>query len=165
MPASARARRCLVMAWRVTSVPSLKRTIESGPSLHKRETSLRRVSSPSAANSGAASLSFSAELPLADMAADILELRRPAGVVVAEGLGAAFGRQAREARFDDGEQRTSPARRFFQAELDQRHRFCGVVLVRVDGVGAPAIRKVALGYELDDLHFDSQVIVARMGNL
>ena len=52
--------RCLVIAWRVTPDPSLRRAIDSGPSPDSRATSLSRVSSPSAANTGAASVTFAA---------------------------------------------------------------------------------------------------------
>src|SRR6188768_140902 len=146
------------MAWRVTSVPSLRRTIESGPSVLSRETSLRRVSSPRAANSGAASLSFSAALRLGDMALDVLQLFRPATGIVAEGFRAAFGGEAGETRFDDREPGAFGAR-VLELEFDERHRLGGVVMLRIDRVGAPAIGEIALGHQLDDLHLDLQVLV------
>jgi hypothetical protein len=45
----------LVIAWRETLDPSVRRTIDSGPASHSRATMCKRVSSPSAENMGAAS--------------------------------------------------------------------------------------------------------------
>src|SRR6266700_3202524 len=46
--------RCFVTAWRVTPAPAVRRTIDIGPPVHSRATRPRRVSSPSAAKTGAA---------------------------------------------------------------------------------------------------------------
>ena len=52
-PASASTRKCFATACRVTSVLSVSRAIESGPSLPRRATRRRRVWSPRAAKTGA----------------------------------------------------------------------------------------------------------------
>ncbi len=57
-----------MIAWRVTPVPSLSRVIESGPSADRRPNRLSRVASPSAANTGTASVTFSAALAAASEA-------------------------------------------------------------------------------------------------
>lgn len=77
-PACASACRCLVIAWRETFAPSVRRTIGWGPLAHSRATRFNRVSSPSAANTGAASASFgAAEGRDRDMASKPLSLARP----------------------------------------------------------------------------------------
>ena len=71
--------------------PSASALIESGPSAQSLETRRRRVGSPSAANSGAASWSFAEALLARDIPLDVLQLLRPAVVVHAERLEAARG--------------------------------------------------------------------------
>src|SRR4051812_10532317 len=107
------------MACRVTCVPSLRRTMESGPSAPNRDTSWSRVSSPRAANSGAASLISSAALLLRDIALDVLQLRAPAALVAAERFRAAPERDAVEARLDDGELSSGRAR--LELEFNECH--------------------------------------------
>src|SRR5262249_56648334 len=99
-----RTRRCFVTACRVTSVPAVSRVIESGPSALSRATRRRRVSSPRAAKSGAASASAVARLPalaLAKVLRDVPDLAGPALRVHPVGLRAPSHRDAVEARFDD----------------------------------------------------------------
>lgn len=84
-PACSRIRRCLVMACRVRADPSVNREIDStglSPSLARR---LSRVSSPSAANTGALRRSGRETfLRIAgDMGRDVLHLSSPAAVVAA----------------------------------------------------------------------------------
>src|ERR1044071_2279341 len=135
--------RCFVMACRVTPVPSLSCVIDSGPLAHSLATNVRRVVSPRAAKTGAASLNLAAELRPRDMTFDVFELLRPAALVPFESVGAALQRNASKARFDDCKQ--SAFRLVFQPELDQRHRFLRVILVGINGMRMPAIRKVMLG--------------------
>src|SRR5262245_32374677 len=103
----------------------------------------RRVSSPSAAKTGALPRPAAAVRARADMLRDVLQLLRPAAVVHAEGLGATSGRDAVEARLDQRQARAR--RRVFQAELDERGRLLRVVDLRVDRVGMPAVGEQALG--------------------
>src|SRR5262245_45068538 len=91
-PALERTSRCLVTAWRVTGIFALKRAIDSGPLVDRRTNSLRRVSSPRAANRGAASRTWAASMALArDMALNVLHLDRPPLGVHSERLVAAAG--------------------------------------------------------------------------
>src|SRR6188768_1586366 len=161
-PASARMCRCLVMAWRVTLAPWLRRTMDCGPLLHRRTTSSSRVSSPSAAKTGAASRSFTAadERDFAMVAllarargarqvlGNQLRLRLPALLVGGEGLQAALERDAIEARLGDGELR--PVRSFLQLEGHQRRRLLRVVEVRFYCERMPAERNEPRG--LDSFH-------------
>src|SRR5579871_1881796 len=127
-PARSSARRCLVTACRDTLDPSVSRTIDCGPPSQSRTTICRRVASPSAANSGAASASrIAAALrrrldalppitlppssPAPDLArllfevfADELRLFLPAALVGRERLGASLERDPVEARLDDAQQ-------------------------------------------------------------
>src|SRR5215813_4504094 len=162
-PAAASACRCLVTAWRVTGAPVVRLTIESGPSVHSRVTSSRRVSSPSAAKTGAASARPAlARLARGDMALDITHLLGPAAFVHAECFGTATARQAFEAGFDDGQPR--PTRYVIQAKFHQGRRLCRVVHRRADGVRMPAIGEQPLGLDALDLHLHRQVLVARVGD-
>src|SRR6187401_3849397 len=120
-------RRCFVTAWRVTPEPSVRLVIDDGPARHKRLTMPRRVSSPSAAKTGAP-LCNNAWSARRDMAFDVLQLSGPAAVVHAERLGAARRGQLVETGFDDLEPR--PAVGVGQAELDERRRLAGVVDLR-----------------------------------
>src|SRR5690348_14242775 len=137
-PASESTSRCLVMAWRDTSKRLLRRVSEAGPLAQRLTIRPRRVASPSAAKSGAASLSFAAESASAfDMALDVDELALPAALVHAEGLVAAPRRQLVEAGFHNLQ--PGAALRGLQPELHQGHGLLGVVAGRVHGAGMPAI--------------------------
>src|SRR5262245_41899115 len=118
-PARESTVRCFVIACRDTEDFALRRAIESGPFADRRTSSRSRVSSPSAANSGAASRTCAATIGLAcDMALNVLHLRGPPLAVHAERLVATVRRQAIEARLDDRELRS--VRRLLEPELDQR---------------------------------------------
>src|SRR5690349_2124004 len=103
----------------------------------------RRVSSPSAAKTGAAPRKAAEELARRDMALDVADLRAPTAVVHAEGLGAARGRQLVEAGLHHGQARA--LRGGLEAELDQRHRLGRVIDLGVDRVRMPALREQAFG--------------------
>src|SRR5712691_12302847 len=92
----------------------------SGPPEQSRATSLSRVSSPSAANMGAASAMRVAFVLRGDIALDVLDLRGPPLIVHAEGFGAAPWRDAVEARLDHRE--LGATRDLCQPKLDQRRR-------------------------------------------
>src|SRR5262245_7858380 len=97
-PASASTRRCLVIAWRDTADFALSCVIDPGPPDDNRRISPRRVSSPRAAKSGAASRTGDlAEALGLDMAANVLHLLSPALLVHAEGFGATSERHTVEA--------------------------------------------------------------------
>src|SRR5579872_6074190 len=99
--------------------------MQSGPSVLRREITRRRVESPIAANTGAASVEPEAIALLArDIALDVFRLLGPAAVVAQEGVRAPVDRDAVEARFDDS-QDGAPVR-IFQTELDKGHRLSGV---------------------------------------
>src|SRR5215216_2740034 len=107
------------MAWRVTPVPSVRRVIETGPSADRRPSRLSRVASPSAANTGTASVSFRAVAPrLRDIPREILDLPRPPLVVHAERLGPAGERDPIEAGLDDRD--GGALLRVLEHEFDER---------------------------------------------
>src|SRR6266700_6515543 len=122
-PAPASTSRCLVTAWRDTRALAPRRAIEPGPSVDRRNKRARRVSSPSAANSGAASRTAagaSGATSDLDMFAHVVELFLPAAFVHAERLVASVRRDELEAGLDDVQARAAAL--FLQAKLDQRHR-------------------------------------------
>ena len=142
-PASASARRCLVIACRVTSAPSLNREIESGPREQRRATSSRRVGLPSAAKTGVASAKLdAAPLRGRDMAFDVLGLFGPSPFVHPERLVAAAGRDPIEAGL--GDRQLGAVSGALERELHERRRLLRVVDLRIDGVRMPAIGEVAL---------------------
>src|SRR5262245_56929296 len=96
-PALASTSRCLVTACRVTSEPSVSCAIDCGPLVHRRTTSASRVSSPSAAKTGAARATRAAELR-GDMLRDELQLLLPTAFVHLEGERATLERDAVETR-------------------------------------------------------------------
>src|SRR4051794_669034 len=88
-PATSIVRRCLVIACRVTSAPVAKEVIDKGPSRHRRKTSRSRVSSPNAANNGAAVCAFILALALRGLRKvflDHLDHHVPSAFVRLEGL-------------------------------------------------------------------------------
>src|SRR3954451_11701993 len=99
--------------------------VVSGPLEESRESRRSRVSSPSAAKSGAASRAREAATASArDMALDVLHLSGPSTLVHPEGLGAALDRDPVESRLGDGE--LGPVRRVFEPEFHERCRLGGV---------------------------------------
>src|SRR5262245_34232431 len=162
-PALDSTSRCFLTAWRETGDRSLRREIDSGPLEASRTRSRRRVSSPSAANSGAASLTCPVVGLAGDMAPDVLHLDRPAFGVHAERLVAATCGQPVEAGLDDGELRAF--RRLLEPELDERRRLLRVVDLDVDRGRVPAEREEPLGVDLLDAHAERQVLVAGIGDL
>src|SRR2546427_13243139 len=161
-PTSPSAWRWRVIACRVTPVPSLRRVIERGPPADRRPSRRSRVASPSAANNGTApgggSCSATA-LRLRDIPRELFDLAVPPVVVHAERFGATRERDAIEPGLDNRER--SAAVRFLELELDQRRGLGRVVHGRVDGVGVPAIREVALRVDALDQHFQRHMLVAR----
>lgn len=92
-------RRCFVMAWRVRREPRVSCEMECGRRSPSLASSDSRVSSPSAAKTGACVHRLVDERlgPLRDMVGDVLHLDGPAAIVLAEGKVAAIGRQLVEA--------------------------------------------------------------------
>src|SRR5262249_55086990 len=130
-PARSRSSRCFVIAWRETRDRSLSRAIDPGPAVDSRTRSRKRVSSPRAAESGAASCACVGSPALAlDMAANVLDLLGPAVVVHAECLRAAPGRNPIETGLGEREHRA--ALRLFEAELDERRWLRRVIDLRID---------------------------------
>src|SRR5262245_2060961 len=104
IPAATSACRCFVTAWRVTGAPAVRSTMVDGPSEESRATSPRRVSSPSAAKTGAAPASAApVALCRRDMTLDVQHLLGPAAFVHPERLVASCLRQPVEPGLDDGE--------------------------------------------------------------
>src|SRR6266849_10746586 len=103
--------------------------MESGPSSHSRATSRRRVASPSAAKTGAASTRL-ASLPVRDIPLNALQLRGPPAVVHPERFGATRCRETIEPRLHDREDRF--AAHLVQLELDERRRLRRVVHAGVE---------------------------------
>src|SRR5262245_6206494 len=103
----------------------------------------RRVSSPSAAKSGAAPRRSSRRVrrALGDMALDRLHLLGPAALVHAIGERAARERDAVEPGLDDRQPRAAGDR--LELESDQGALLAGVVDAALDRVGMPAPRDVA----------------------
>src|ERR1041385_3199351 len=174
MPAWASTWRCLVTAWRVMPPPAVRRAIESGPSALSRVTRRRRVSSPSAAKTGAISPGpprnrgggvrisrGGSGAGGADMALDGDHLLRPAVVVAPVRGRPAIRRERVEARLDNGQAR--PAVHLLQLEDDQRGRLPGVV-DGLDAVGVPAPREEPLRLHALDLDLERQVLVAGVGD-
>src|SRR5688500_2409874 len=121
MTAFSSSSRFLVTAWRVMSLPEDSCAIDFAPLLHRKATSRSRVSSPSAANTGAALRNpalRSGALTRSDMFLDVRHLCIPTLAVLAERTEAAVRRYGVEAGFHDGHQRT--ACRVLQLERHQR---------------------------------------------
>src|SRR5437868_3642938 len=140
--------------------------MDAGPRAHRRETRRRRVSSPSAANSGAEPLNpdaLAARLARpGDMALDVLQLRGPTLVVHPERLGTAGEREAIEAGFHHLELRA--VRDLVQLEDDQRLRLGGVIDLRVDRVRVPAEREEAFGLHPVDRDLELEAFVSLRGD-
>src|SRR3989441_10766167 len=136
--------------------------MEGGPPADRRPSRRSRVASPSAANNGTApgggSCSATA-LRLRDIPRELFDLAVPPVVVHAERFGATRERDAIEPGLDNRER--GAAVRFLELELDQRRGLGRVVRGRVDGVGVPAIREVALRVDALDQHFQRHMLVAR----
>src|SRR5262249_40343291 len=170
-PAPSNTRRCLVTAWRVRSVPSVRREIDCGSPALSRASTDSRVASPSAANTNARAFSALARAPpedalsrrLPDMLFDILHLHSPAGVVHAQCLVAAFCRDSVEARFDHAQQ--GPGRGLLQRKLDQCRLLAGIVVALVLRVGMPGEREQPLGLHLLDHRLPAILLMARIGDL
>src|SRR5215212_8696656 len=91
--------------------------MDAGPPLDSRETRRSRVSSPSAANTEAGSRSLARA---GKVSSDVLELPRPARVVLPVRLAPAGNGNLIEPRFGDGE--SSSLRNLFQHEYHEGHR-------------------------------------------
>src|SRR6476646_7778718 len=157
-PALESTSRCFVIAWRETADSALRWVIDSGPPAASRRSRRSRVSSPRAANSGAASATCAASIELAaDMALDALHLLGPPCAVAAERIGAALGRKLIEAGFDHGEQRALC--RLFPSDLDDRLGLGRVILFRIGRGRVPAEREELLGLHPFDVDSHRQVLV------
>src|SRR5580692_10668919 len=104
------------------SEPSASRAMESGPSVERRATSRRRVSSPSAAKIGTAAFAVDvfALSGLAHILLDEADDDRPAFAIRVVGLGTPREREAFEPRLGDGQPR--PALDLVELEDDERRR-------------------------------------------
>src|SRR5947208_3483981 len=113
--------KCFVTACRVTYPPCVNWAMDSGPSVLSRAMRRSRVSSPSAAKTGAASggrCGFTAGSGrLCEIALDGHHLLGPAAVVAPVGGVAILGRHAVESRLCHGEQR--PSIGVLEVEFDQ----------------------------------------------
>src|SRR5207244_9585561 len=136
--------------------------IETGRPAARRPGRRSRVAPPTAANNGTApgggSCSATA-LRLRDILRELLDLPGPAVVVHAERLDATGERDAIKSGLDDRERGAVVC--VLEMELDQRRGLGRVVHGRVDGVGVPAIREVALRVDALDQHFQRHMLVAR----
>src|SRR5277367_6960572 len=144
IPTFCNTRRCLVMAWRVSLEPRVSCEMEYGWPLESLATSVRRVSSPSAAKTGARSLwralpALKLFLRLCDIFLDVLHLFCPTAIVLAERFGAASGGNLVEAGLGDYEKRARHG--FLQAEFDQGGRLVRVIDIGIDGVRPPGERE------------------------
>src|SRR5687768_13958183 len=165
-PAFASTCRCFVTAWRVMSVPDVSCAIDFAPLLHRKATNRSRVSSPSAANTGAGLRNpalRSGALTRSDMFLDVLHLFVPAAAVHAEHFEAPRRRNLVEAGFYDGQQRATL--RVPKLEHHQRGRLRGIVDTRLRDAWLPAPRQQALGLHTLDPDFEHQMLVARMRDL
>lgn len=103
MPASSKTRRCLVIAWRLSVVPSVSRTIGRGPSCDRREMTFKRVSSPRAAKRGAGVRAGRLRGMDGEILLDEFSLMLPAAIIGSEGLGAPRGGDFVEPTLGDDE--------------------------------------------------------------
>src|SRR5215469_1156139 len=139
-PAPLRTCKCLVTACRVTEEPSVRLVIERGPREESWATMAKRVSSPSAANTGAELLGLLCSLGgMSQMFFDQLDHRGPTLLVGRERLGAACQRDLVEAGLGDREHRS--LRNFLQDEFDQSSGFGGVIDAPFHREGMPAERE------------------------
>jgi hypothetical protein len=117
IPTFSSTRRCFVIACRVNLEPAVSSVIDRGSPPHNFLTSESRVSSPSAANTGARAR----RPPLrADMAFDVLHLLSPSTIIHAERLSSPPTRKLVKTRFNHCQQR--PVRRRLQSKLNQGWR-------------------------------------------
>src|SRR4051812_23652711 len=139
------------MAWRDTSDFALSCVIDPGPPDESLTIRRKRVSSPRAAKSGAASRTRGAAATLLlDILADVLDLRRPPAAVHLERLRAAPLGDLVESGLDDGELRA--IRGILEVELDERGGLLRIVDVGIHCARVPAIREEALRLDGDDGH-------------
>src|SRR5262245_62770660 len=124
-------------------VPVVSCVIDSAPPAQRTAMIRRRVSSPSAAKTGAAlrtaecfNAPVAGPLGCGDMALDVLHLDVPAAAIHAEGIQPSRLGHVVEAGFDDGHERAAVD--VFERERDQRVGFLGGVDWRVDDAGLPA---------------------------
>src|SRR5258706_6778954 len=160
-PVSPRICRCLVMAWRVMAEPVVSRVIDCGPSTLSRFTKARRVSSPSAAKSGAACARWPLPALRRDILGDMCELLGPALLVHAEGDDPPRRRKAIEAGLDHRELRA--VCHVGEVEFDEGHRLGGIVHAGLTGIGGPAVGEQVLGLNPLDHDLQGQVLVAEAG--
>src|SRR5690606_3661781 len=162
-PALESTSRCLVMAWRETSALAASCVIEPGPPADRRLTRASRVSSPSAANSGATRSARGTLTALAlGMASHVLHLNRPTLAVLTIGFEAAWRGQAFEARFHDSEH--CALRRVLEFKLDQSGVIPQFQCFRI-GAHGPAERKQALWLHAFDLRDERRSFMTRIGHL
>src|SRR6185312_9221554 len=177
-PASASVLRCLVIAWRVTCAPALRRVMDSGPPAQRRATRSNRVLSPRAANTrtelrrvsgsprsdpvpcSAPAWVFNLRV-LTDISLDVAHLYCPAFRVASVGRFAALDGDFVEARLRDLQQCT--VRPLLELECHQRGRLPGVILVGIDGMRVPAPGEhSAVGIQPFDGYGPHEVLVAWM---
>src|ERR1035437_2409783 len=139
--------------------------MEQGSPPHSLATSERRVSSPSAANTGARGCRFAIGRlwSLRDMGLDVLHLLSPAPVVAPERFKAPLAGNAFEAGL--GEQKQSTVRRGLKPELHQRRGFSRIVKRRVDRIRMPGERKEPLGLHFLNDGFPLEVLIARISDV
>src|SRR5580698_11570136 len=166
-PAAASTPRCFVTAWRDISVPDVSCVIDMALPTHRAATSLSRISSPKAANTGAQfcnGLSLAAAaLRFGDMLLDVLHLLIPPRAVHAQHVCAARQRYLIQTGFNHGEQRA--AIDLLQLEHDQGRRFLRIVNLGIDGRRVPAPGKQLLRHNSFDEHIHIQMLVARISDL
>src|ERR1700736_1169572 len=111
--------------------------MEHGRPRQSFATSDSRVSSPSAAKTGAFASRWAAILLrfLGDMALDVLHLLCPTAVIHAKRFEAAVAGDFVEAGFCDHKQRAG--RGLLQPEFDERGRLLRIVFVGIHGIGMP----------------------------
>src|SRR5262245_5090647 len=133
--------------------------MERGPPAESRATIPRRVVSPSAAKTDAASSPGRGRALAADILSEVVRLLHPAIVVRPVGFGTSRDRDLVEARLDD--RHTGAARGVLEAELDERRGLFGIVDLGVDGIRTPAIREQTLGLDPLDHDLERDALVAR----
>src|ERR1035438_3156067 len=165
IPTLSNTRRCLVIACRVSLEPRVSWEIEQGRPPQSFATSASRVSSPSAANTGARVCRLAAmRLRLfCDMLLDVLHLLCPTAVVHAECFVATVAGDFVKARLREHKQ--GAACGLLQPEFDKGGRFLGIIYFGIDAIRMPRERKKPFGLHFlhDGLPF--QVLVAMIGNL
>src|SRR5246127_1134716 len=148
--------------------PSVSLVMDVGPLLQRRETSCSRVSSPSAANTGAEFTNCGTVFRLrclGKVLLDELHDHTPALLVRLECVRATLQRDLIEAGFGYGQHHA--VRNFFESENNESGRFVRVIGVSFGWAWVPPKREKSLGFHAvnRDLKFYALVFLLSLGHI